>query len=167
MGANLLPGSAGCMYKCGRTGSRGSGGGSKRRRSSASPPLMGQMRPAKSGAGTWPGPSGPARALFHCLFLILDLYSRKIVGGEVYEREAATLGVVLLEAVPVEGCIKQSLVPHSDNDFPMKRGDHAGDPAPLGGRGLFPPATGVQRQSVSRSRITYLQLRPRLPRGTC
>lgn len=68
---------------------------------------------------TWLG--GPARGLFFYLYLILDLYSRKIVGWEVHERESAALGADLVErAVLAEGCINQPLVLHSDNGSPMK-----------------------------------------------
>jgi transposase InsO family protein len=34
---------------------------------------------------------GPVRGLFFYLYLILDLYSRKVMGFEVYERESTTI----------------------------------------------------------------------------
>jgi len=65
--------------------------------------------------------AGPARGLFFYLYLILDLYSRKIVGWEVHETETAALGAEVVErAVLAEGCINQPLVLHSDNGSPMK-----------------------------------------------
>ena len=65
--------------------------------------------------------AGPARGLFFYLYLILDLYSRKIVGWEVHETETAALGARVVEqAVLAESCINQPLVLHSDNGSPMK-----------------------------------------------
>ncbi len=64
---------------------------------------------------------GPVRGLFFYLYLILDVYSRKIVGFEVYERESAELGAwVVRRAVLAEGCIDKPLVLHADNGSPQK-----------------------------------------------
>lgn len=64
---------------------------------------------------------GPIRGQFFYLYLILDLYSRKIVGWEVYEREAAELGaVVVRRAVWAEQCVGEPLVLHADNGGPQK-----------------------------------------------
>lgn len=40
---------------------------------------------------------GPTRGLFFYLFVILDIYSRKIVGWEVYENESAAAAAAVLE----------------------------------------------------------------------
>jgi transposase InsO family protein len=64
---------------------------------------------------------GPVRGQFFYLYLILDLYSRKIVGWEVYERESAEYGAkVLRRAVLAEGCAGQLHVLHADNGSPQK-----------------------------------------------
>ena len=64
---------------------------------------------------------GPAKGLFFYLYLIVDLYSRKIVGWEVYEQELAEHASELVRrAVWGEGCIDRPLVLHSDNGSPMK-----------------------------------------------
>ncbi|MDZ7803166.1 IS3 family transposase [Thiohalophilus sp.] len=61
------------------------------------------------------------RGLFWYLYLIVDIYSRKIVGWEVHEREAGELGAPLVErAVLAERCFRQPLVLHADNGSPMK-----------------------------------------------
>ena len=58
---------------------------------------------------------------FFYLYLILDIFSRKIVGWEVYERETAELAAqVLQRAVWAEGCLTSPLVLHADNGSPMK-----------------------------------------------
>jgi Transposase and inactivated derivatives len=68
---------------------------------------------------TWLG--GPARGVFFYLFMILDLYSRKIVSWEVCERETSEEASRVLErAVLAEGCIDRPLVLHADNGSPMK-----------------------------------------------
>ena len=59
--------------------------------------------------------------MFYYLYLILDIYSRKIVGWEVYERELAEYAAeVVQRAVLAEGCVDTPLVLHSDNGSPMK-----------------------------------------------
>jgi transposase InsO family protein len=64
---------------------------------------------------------GPIAGLFFYLYLIVDIFSRKIVGWEVHEREAAELAATLIQkAVWAEGCISRPLVLHADNGSPMK-----------------------------------------------
>jgi putative transposase len=64
---------------------------------------------------------GPVKGLFFYLYLIVDLYSRKIVGWEVYERESADYAAeVVRRAVLAEQCVDQPLVLHADNGSPMK-----------------------------------------------
>ncbi len=46
------------------------------------------------------------RGLFYYLYLILDIYSRKIVGWEVYEQELAEYAAAVVQrAVLAEGCL--------------------------------------------------------------
>jgi putative transposase len=64
---------------------------------------------------------GPVKGLFFYLYLIVDRYSRKIVGWEVYECEsAASAAEVVRRAVLVEQCVDRPLVLHADNGSPMK-----------------------------------------------
>jgi len=64
---------------------------------------------------------GPARGLFYYLYLIMDLYSRKIVAWEIHACEASDLAARLIrKACLVEGIVLQPLVLHSDNGSPMK-----------------------------------------------
>jgi transposase InsO family protein len=66
----------------------------------------------------WPG---PVKGLFFYLYLIVDLYSRKSVGWEVYERECADYAAeVVRRAVLAEQCVDQPLVLPADNGSPMK-----------------------------------------------
>jgi transposase InsO family protein len=64
---------------------------------------------------------GPVAGMFFYLYLIVDIFSRKIVGWEVHERESADLAAVLIrQAVLSEGCLMRPLVLHADNGSPMK-----------------------------------------------
>ena len=65
-------------------------------------------------------PSG-VRGQHHYLYVIEDVYSRKIVGYEVYDRECGELASQLLQRTLMrEQCFNQPLVLHSDNGAPMK-----------------------------------------------
>ena len=61
------------------------------------------------------------KGMFFYLYVILDIYSRKVVGWEVYAEESAEHASVLVQrAVLREGCGHTPLVLHSDNGSPMK-----------------------------------------------
>jgi len=63
----------------------------------------------------------PVRGLFSYLYLVVDVWSRKIVGWAVHERESPELAAALIqEAVQREGANPERLVLHSDNGGPMK-----------------------------------------------
>ena len=58
---------------------------------------------------------GPVKGLFFYRYLIIDLYSRKIVGWEVYECESADYAAAVVQrAVLAERCVDQPLVLHAD-----------------------------------------------------
>ena len=64
---------------------------------------------------------GPIAGMFFYLYLIVDIFSRKIVGWEVHDRESAELAAMLIsKAVLAEGCTLRPLVLHADNGSPMK-----------------------------------------------
>jgi len=61
------------------------------------------------------------RGAFYYLYLIIDLYSRKIVAWQVHERECAEYAAELVaEACTLEGVTRDQVVLHSDNGAPMK-----------------------------------------------
>lgn len=64
---------------------------------------------------------GAVKGFYFYLYLILDLYSRKIVGWEVHENESSEHASVLVKRTYLrEGIRNQPLVLHSDNGSPMK-----------------------------------------------
>jgi transposase InsO family protein len=61
------------------------------------------------------------RGQFYRLYLVMDIYSRKIVVWEVHERESAELASALItQACLREGIRRNQLVLHADNGGPMK-----------------------------------------------
>lgn len=66
---------------------------------------------------------GPIKGVFYYLYLVLDLYSRKIVGWEIWEEESSEYASQLMRrTVLSEQCAvrKSPLILHSDNGSPMK-----------------------------------------------
>lgn len=65
--------------------------------------------------------AGPVRGLFYYLYLFIDIYSRKIVGWEIYDRESSEYAAdVVQRALLAEGSRGTPLVLHADNGSPMK-----------------------------------------------
>ena len=61
------------------------------------------------------------RGQFYYLYMLEDVYSRKIVGHEVYEAESGEHAAKLLEQTLLrEKCLHSGVVLHSDNGAPMK-----------------------------------------------
>ena len=65
--------------------------------------------------------ASPTRGVFFYLYLIMDVWSRKIVAHEVYESETGELAASLLtRAVLAERCRDSALVLHADNGGPQR-----------------------------------------------
>ena len=61
------------------------------------------------------------RGSYFYLYLFVDLFSRKVVGWQVYDCESAELASALLQDICTrQGIVAQQLVVHSDNGAPMK-----------------------------------------------
>lgn len=61
------------------------------------------------------------RGMFFYLYMIVDVFSRKIVGWEVYEQESSeNAATFVYKAVLSEKCMLKPLVLHSDNGSPQK-----------------------------------------------
>ncbi|ANB01569.1 transposase [Ectothiorhodospira sp. BSL-9] len=64
---------------------------------------------------------GPARGTFYYLIMILDVFSRKVVGWEVFSSESADNATqVIQRAVLAENIVRKPLVLHADNGSPFK-----------------------------------------------
>lgn len=65
--------------------------------------------------------SGPVKGMYYYLILIVDIYSRKVVGSEVFIQESSEAAKeVLAQAVLSEQVIDKPLVLHSDNGSSFK-----------------------------------------------
>ncbi len=65
----------------------------------------------------------PIKGTFFYLYMLIDVWSRKIVGWEVHLEENAELASWLIEATcKAEAVSRDTLVLHSDNGAPMKAG---------------------------------------------
>jgi len=61
------------------------------------------------------------RGLFFYLYMIVDVFSRKIVGWEVHLSESGFNAAILVEkAILAEGCILKKPILHADNGAPQK-----------------------------------------------
>jgi len=61
------------------------------------------------------------KGIFLYLYLVMDVYSRKIVGWQVYENESSELAAELMKDIcQREGIKSKQVVLHSDNGGPMK-----------------------------------------------
>lgn len=61
------------------------------------------------------------KGLFYYLYLIIDVYSRKIVGAQVFSEESSEHAATLVNAAcQREGISRDQLILHSDNGSPMK-----------------------------------------------
>ncbi|WP_374728931.1 transposase, partial [Thiolapillus sp.] len=70
---------------------------------------------------THPYLASTVRGTFYYLYLIEDIFSRKIVGWEIHERESAEHASQLIrKACLAENIHQEGLVLHSDNGSPMK-----------------------------------------------
>jgi putative transposase len=63
----------------------------------------------------------PVMGMYFYLYLFMDIYSRKIVGWQVYETESSELASEVMRDICVrENIAPQQVVLHSDNGSPMK-----------------------------------------------
>ena len=61
------------------------------------------------------------KGVYFYLYLVMDIFSRKIVGWQVYQEESSTLaGALLTDICLRENVAKDQVVLHSDNGAPMK-----------------------------------------------
>jgi putative transposase len=63
----------------------------------------------------------PVRGVFFYLYMVVDVWSRKVVGAEVHEIECTDLAAALMRcACAREGIERDQVVLHADNGSPMK-----------------------------------------------
>ena len=107
---------------------------------------------------------GPKRWTSFYLYVLLDIFSRYVVGWMVADRENAALAATLIE----ETCLKQGIEPqvltlHSDRGAPMTSKCTAQLLADLGVSPLSEPPPGQRRQPLLRGAVQDPEVSPRLP----
>jgi transposase InsO family protein len=107
----------------------------------------------------------PVRGMFFYLYLILDVWSRKIVGFEVYDRESPDLAAELVRRTcMVEGIDASALlVLHSDNGGPMKGATMLATLDHLGVRASFSRPRVSDDNPFSEALFRTLKYRPEYP----
>jgi len=108
----------------------------------------------------------PIRGVFFYLYLIMDVWSRKIVGWDVQEQELAELAAPLFEKTyRNEGIEGGVLVLHADNGGPMKGGTMLSTLQRLGVAASFSRPRVSDDNPYSESLFKTMKYRPEYPEG--
>ena len=104
------------------------------------------------------------RGQFFYLYLFVDIFSRKIVGWQVYEEENSTLaGELLRDLCLREGIQSEQLNLHSDNGSPMKGSTMLATLQQLGVMPSFSRPSVSNDNPYSESLFKTLKYRPQYP----
>jgi len=104
------------------------------------------------------------RGIFLYLYLVMDIYSRKIVGWQVYEEESSALAADLMTDICRRERIAQNQVTlHSDNGSPMKGATMLATLQQLGVVPSFSRPSVSNDNPYSESLFRTLKYRPEYP----
>jgi len=102
--------------------------------------------------------------LFFYLYLVMDIYSRKIVGWQIYERESGALAADLMTDICQRESIKRhQVILHSDNGSPMKGATMLATLQELGVVPSFSRPSVSNDNPYSESLFRTLKYRPEYP----
>ncbi len=105
------------------------------------------------------------RGTFYYLYLVLDIWSRKVVGWEVHEEESMELASALAEkSCADEGVSRGQLVLHSDNGGPMKGATMLATLQRLGIAASFSRPSVSDDNAICEAIFRTLKYRPGFPR---
>lgn len=108
--------------------------------------------------------NAPIKGKFYYLYLFMDIWSRKIVGWEVYEQECMNLSAkVLNDACTMEKIDQNQLTVHSDNGGPMKGATMLATMQRLGVVPSFSRPSVSNDNAFSESLFKTLKYRPGYP----
>ncbi len=111
---------------------------------------------------------GPIRGGFFYLYLMLDVWSRKIVGAAVHEVESAEIAAALLECSYAGEAVaghRRPLVLHSDNGGPMKGATMVAKMQELGVMPSLSRPRTSDDNAFSEALFRTLKYRPSYPEG--
>lgn len=104
------------------------------------------------------------RGSFYYLYLVMDIYSRKIVGWQVYEKESSALAADLMADIcQRESIQRDQVVLHSDNGSPMKGATMLATLQELGIMPSFSRPSVSNDNPYSESLFRTLKYRPEYP----
>jgi len=104
------------------------------------------------------------RGVFFYLYLVLDIYSRKIVGWQIYDCESSALAADLMTDIcRQENIQKNQVVLHSDNGSPMKGATLLATLQELGIIPSFSRPSVSNDNPYSESAFRTLKYRPNYP----
>ena len=107
---------------------------------------------------------GPVQGIYYFLYLVLDVYSRKIVAHEVQAEESGERAARLIEqACAREGVIGAPLVLHQDNGSPMKASTFVAKLDQLGIRRSYSRPGVSDDNAYSESLFRTVKYRPDYP----
>lgn len=108
--------------------------------------------------------NGPIKGHYFKLYLIIDIFSRKIIAYEVWETESAQYAEYLIKkAVLAEGLAGKPLVLHSDNGSPMKAATFLATLEKLGVQSSFSRPRVSNDNPYSEALFRTLKYRPKYP----
>jgi transposase InsO family protein len=104
------------------------------------------------------------KGLFFYLYLVMDIYSRKIVGWQVYEQELSTHAAdLMIDICTAEGIKREQVTLHSDNGGPMKGATMLATLQKLGIVPSFSRPSVSNDNPYSESLFRTLKYRPEYP----
>jgi putative transposase len=108
----------------------------------------------------------PVMGIYFYLYLFMDIYSRKIVGWQVYETESSELASEVMRDI----CVRENIAPkqvvlHSDNGSPMKGATMLATLQKLGVIPSFSRPACSNDNPFSESLFKTLKYRPAYPRS--
>lgn len=104
------------------------------------------------------------KGVFYYLYLVMDIYSRKIVGWQVYEQESSTLAADLMTDIcRRENITRDQVTLHSDNGSPMKGATMLATLQELGVVPSFSRPSVSNDNPYSESLFRTLKYRPEYP----
>ena len=104
------------------------------------------------------------KGIFLYLYLVMDIYSRKIVGWQVYESESSALAADLMKDIcQREGVARDQVTLHSDNGSPMKGATMLATLQQLGVVPSFSRPSVSNDNPYSESLFRTLKYRPEYP----
>jgi len=109
--------------------------------------------------------AGPVKGMYYRLYLIIDLFSRKVVGWEVWETEEAKYAEQLVQKAVLNEKIQGApLVLHSDNGSPMKASTFQGFLEKMGIQSSYSRPRVSNDNPFSEAMFRTLKYRPNFPR---